>query len=416
VPVYAYKGVTQSGRATKGLVDADNERLARAKLRKDGVFLTDLSESSGARSRSQGEQGGSVWSRFSSLLASLRRIKTLELALATRQLATLVGAGIPLVEALGALTEQVESTRLKGVVGAVRERVNQGASLADALGESGIFGDLFVSMVRAGEASGALEQVLARLADYQEGQVRLQNRVTGIVLYPLMMLGFSMLVIALLVVVVLPQITQLLESLNRPLPLSTRVVIGLSEFVRSWWWALLLVFAGALFGLRAAIRTERGRVRWDAFRLRVPVLGKVVRLLAISRFARTLSTLLAGGIPIVRAMGISRLVANNAIIGAAVERAAESLTEGATLAGPLRSSGEFPPMVIHMVDVGERSGALEPMLAKIAESYDEQVESSISRLTALLEPLLILVMVGIVIVIILSVLLPMLELTGSIQQ
>lgn len=413
MPVYAYKGVTQSGRAAKGFVDAENHRAARAKLRKDGVFLTDLAESSGGRAR--GDERGAAASRVSSLLASLRRVKTLELSLATRQLATLVGAGIPLVEALGALTEQVESSRLKGVIGAVRDRVNQGASLADALAESGIFGDLYVSMVRAGEASGALEQVLARLADYLEGQVRLQNRVTSIVLYPLMMLGFSVLVIALLVVVVLPQITQLLESLNRPLPFSTRLVIGLSEFVRGWWWALLLGAGAALLALRAAIRTERGRVRWDAFRLRVPILGKVVRLLSISRFARTLSTLLAGGIPIVRAMGIARLVANNAIIGAAVEDAAESLTEGASLAGPLRASGEFPPMVIHMIDVGERSGELEPMLAKVAESYDEQVESSISRLTALLEPLLILVMVGIVIVIILSVLLPMLELTGSIQ-
>lgn len=415
MPVYAYKGVTQAGRAAKGTVDADNPRTARDKLRKQGVFLTDLAESSGARARSQADRSGAAPGRFSFSLASLRRIGALELALATRQLATLVGAGIPLVEALGALTEQVESTRLKSVIGTARDRVNQGASLADALGESGVFGDLFVSMVRAGEASGALEQVLARLADYQEGQVRLQNKVMSIVLYPLMMLGFSVMVIALLVVVVLPQITQLLESLNRPLPFSTRMVIGLSEFVRSWWWLLLLGLAAAGLGLRAAIRTERGRVRWDAFRLRVPVLGKVVRLLAISRFARTLSTLLAGGIPIVRAMGISRLVANNAIIGAAVERAAESLTEGASLAGPLRASGEFPPLVIHMVDVGERSGELEPMLAKIAESYDEQVESSVTRLTALLEPLLILVMVGIVIVIILSVLLPMLELTGSIQ-
>jgi general secretion pathway protein F len=238
----------------------------------------------------------------------------------------------------------------------------------------------------------------------------------GIILYPLMMLGFSVLVVGLLVVFVLPQITELLLSLNAPLPLPTRVIIALSEFARTWWWALLLLLVGFVVGLRALIRTERGRVRWDAFRLRVPVLGRVVRQLAISRFSRTLSTLLAGGIPIVRAMDIARLVANNAIIGQAVSKAAESLTEGATLAGPLRASGEFPPLVIHMVDVGERSGELEPMLAKIAESYDEQVESSITRLTALLEPMLILLMVGIVIVIILAVLLPMLQLTGSIQK
>jgi general secretion pathway protein F len=411
MPVYAYKGVTQAGRATKGFVDAENQRAARAKLRRDGVFPTDLAESA-ARTAARGEKKAEK-KRFS--LALRRGVSALDLALATRQLATLVGAGIPLVEALGALTEQVESTRLKSVLGAARDRVNEGASLADALAASGLFGDLFCSMVRAGEASGALEQVLERLAAYLEGQVRLQNRVMGIILYPLMMLGFSVMVVAMLVGFVLPQITELLMSLNAELPLPTRMIIAFSEFIRVWWWALVIAIAGFIVGLRAMIKTERGKARWDAFRLKVPILGKVVRQLSISRFARTLSTLLAGGIPIVKAMDIARLVANNAVIGRAVSKAAESLTEGATLAGPLRASGEFPPLVIHMVDVGERSGELEPMLAKIAESYDEQVESSITRLTALLEPLLILLMVVIVIFIILTVLLPMLQITGSIK-
>jgi general secretion pathway protein F len=415
MPVYAYKGVNQAGRAAKGFVDAENQRAARAKLRKDGVFLTDLAESSGARARGRGERKDAAPSRWQVQFSFLRRVSTMELSLATRQLATLVGAGIPLVEALGALTEQVESTRLKGVIGAVRDRVNEGASLADAMGASGVFGDLFVSMVRAGEAGGALEQVLDRLADYQEGQVRLRNRVLSIILYPCVMLGFAVFVIGALVTFVLPQITQLLQSLNQPLPFYTRAIIGLSDFTRDWWWAVALGVAAVVTGLRAAIRTETGRVRWDAFRLRVPVFGKVVRLLAISRFTRTLSTLLAGGIPIVRALEISKLVASNAIIGRAVEAASESLTEGSTLAGPLRASGEFPPLVIHMVDVGERSGELEPMLAKIADNYDEQVESTVTRLTALLEPILILLMVGIVLGIIFSVLVPMLQITGSIR-
>jgi general secretion pathway protein F len=411
VPVYAYKGVTQAGKNAKGFVDADSPRAARAKLRRDGVFPTDLAESASAPSRAERDKAASR--RFS--LPSLRRVSTLDLALATRQLSTLVGAGIPLVEALGALTEQVESTRLKGLVGAVRDRVNEGASLADAMGEAGVFGDLYVSMVRAGETGGALEQVLERLAEYLEGQVRLRNRVLSITLYPLMMLGFAVFVVGMLVTFVLPQITQLLESLNQPLPFYTRAIIGLSEFARRWWWAVLGVLVAGLLGLRAAIRTENGRVRWDAFKLRLPVLGKVVRLLAISRFARTLSTLLAGGIPIVKALDISKFVANNTIVGAAVERAKESLTEGASLAAPLRASGEFPPLVIHMVDVGERSGELEPMLAKVAENYDEHVESTVTRLTALLEPVLILLMVGIVLGIIFAVLVPMLQITGSIR-
>lgn len=411
MPVYAYKGVNQAGKNAKGFVDAESPRAARAKLRRDGVYPTDLSESTSAPARAERPREGAR--RFS--LASLRRVSTLDLALATRQLATLVGAGIPLVEALGALTEQVESTRLKGLIGAVRDRVNEGAALADAMAQAGVFGDLYVSMVRAGETSGALEQVLERLAEYLEGQVRLRNRVLSITLYPLMMLGFAVFVVGMLVTFVLPQITQLLESLNQPLPFYTRAIIGLSEFARGWWWAVIAVLVAAIAGLRAGIRTEKGRVRWDAFKLRLPVLGKVVRLLAISRFARTLSTLLAGGIPIVKALDISKFVANNAIVGAAVERAKESLTEGASLAAPLRASGEFPPLVIHMVDVGERSGELEPMLAKVAENYDEQVENTVTRLTALLEPVLILLMVGIVLGIIFAVLVPMLQITGSIR-
>ena len=411
MPVYAYKGVTQAGKNAKGFVDAESVRAARAKLRRDGVYPTDLSESGSSPSRAERtREGGRSFS-----LASLRRVSTLDIALATRQLATLVGAGIPLVEALGALTEQVESTRLKGLVGGVRDRVNEGAALADAMAQAGVFGDLYVSMVRAGETGGALEQVLERLAEYLEGQVRLRNRVLSITIYPLMMLGFAVFVVAMLVTFVLPQITQLLESLNQPLPFYTRAIISLSEFARGWWWAVLALVVGATVGLRAAIRTETGRVRWDVFKLRLPVLGKVVRLLAISRFARTLSTLLAGGIPIVKALDISKYVASNAVIGAAVERAKESLTEGASLAAPLRASGEFPPLVIHMVDVGERSGELEPMLAKVAENYDEQVENTVTRLTALLEPVLILLMVGIVLGIIFAVLVPMLQITGSIR-
>jgi general secretion pathway protein F len=412
VAIYAYKGVTQEGRSTRGFVDAESLRSARAKLRRDGVFLTDLSESTGARRvRSDAREGGAR--RFTLRLP--RRVSSMDLALATRQLSTLIGAGIPLVESLGALTEQVESANLKAILGGVRDRVNEGAALADALAAAGPFSDLYVGLVRAGETGGALEQVLERLADYMEGQVRLQNRVISIVIYPLVMLVFALCVIAALVTFVLPQITQLLESLNQPLPFYTRAIIGLSDFARTWWWAIAIGIVAVVTGFRAAIRTEAGRRRWDTFKLRAPYLGRVTRQLSISRFTRTLSTLLAGGIPIVRALDISRHVANNVIIGDAIERAGESLTEGASLAAPLRRSGEFPPLVVHMVDVGERSGELESMLAKIADNYDEQVENTVTRVTALLEPFLILLMVGVVLGIIFSVLVPMLQITGSIN-
>jgi general secretion pathway protein F len=409
VPVYTYKGVSEAGKTIRGFVDAESDRSARAKLRRDGVFLTELTTATGTEVRRDDTSAR----RFS--FDMLRRVGGTDLAIATRQLATLIGAGIPLLEALGALTEQVEGARLKSAISQVRDRVNEGASLADALSQTAIFGDLYISMVRAGETGGALEQVLERLADYLESQVRTRNKVVSIMIYPAMMFTVAIGVVIALVTVVLPQITQLLDSLNQPLPFYTLAIIGLSNLLREYWWALLLVVAVAIVIFRAAVRTERGRMSFDAFKLRMPLFGKILRQLALARFTRTLSTLLAGGIPIVKALDISKHVANNTVLGAAVETAREAITEGASIAAPLRRSGHFPPMVTHMVDVGERSGELEAMLAKVADTYDEQVENSVSRLTALLEPLLILIMVGLVLAIILATLVPLLEITSAIQ-
>jgi general secretion pathway protein F len=408
MPVYAYKGVASGGRAARGFVDAENPRAARARLRRDGIFPTEVSEDVG--------QATTIQTRAASTRrVGVRRISALDLALATRQLATLVGAGIPLVSALGALSDQVESPRLKAALGGVRDRVNEGASLAEALAESGPFSPLYVSMVRAGEAGGALETVLERLADYLESQERLRSKVISILAYPLAMFAFAGVVAVILVTVVLPQITQLLTSLNRELPLLTRLITGASQVARDWWWAFGLAALGAGFALRFWLRTERGRERWDALRLRLPVFGRVTRQIAIARFSRTLGTLLAGGIPITRALEISKHVTANVVIGQSIDAATESVTGGSSLAGPLRQSGHFPPLVTHMIEVGEQSGELEAMLAKVADTYDAQVETTVQRLTALLEPLLILVMVGLVVMIILSVLQPLLEVTTSIQ-
>ena len=368
MPVFSYKGVSEAGKAIRGFVDAENDRSARAKLRRDGVFLTDLSVTTGSEAR----RSDAPARRFS--FDMLRRVGGTDLAIATRQLATLIGAGIPLVEALGALTEQVESPRLKGAISQIRERVNEGASLAAALSMTSLFGDLYVSMVRAGEAGGALEQVLERLADYLESEVRTRNKVVSIMIYPAIMFAVPIGVVVVLVTVVLPQITQLLDSLNRPLPIYTVAIIGLSNLLRDYWWVLGLFAAVAVVAFRATVRTERGRTAVDGVKLRLPVFGKVVRQLALARFTRTLSTLLAGGIPIVRALDISKHVANNTVLGGAVDKAREAITEGASIAAPLRRSGYFPPLVTHMVEVGERSGELEAMLAKVADTYDELLD------------------------------------------
>ena len=406
---FTYKGVSSSGKATSGTVSADHARAARTKMRTQGIFLTDLDEvGEGAEGN---EESGS--SRFDLSLLDFSRIPPMERSIATRQLSTLVMAGIPLVESLNALVDQIEHTKLASVFATVRDRVNEGSTLADALSATGQFDNLYLSMIRAGEASGALGPVLARISDYLEDQLRLSSKVMSIMLYPAVMLTFSLVVVGVLVTMVLPQVTTMMSSMDQDMPPLTQFIIGTSDILREWWWALLLGIAGALLGLRAFKRTDRGRESWDRFRLRLPVFGKLTRVLAVARLTRTLSTLLASGVGIVKALEIGRHVANNEVIAQAVDLARTSIIEGASLAAPMRASGQFPGMVTTMIEVGEQSGELEAMLARVSDTYDEQVENTITRLTALLEPMLILVMVGIVLVIILATLQPLLQLTSA---
>ena len=412
MPVYAYKGVTSAGRSTRGQVSADNLRAARMKMRQDGIFLTDINEANAqALVPDAGDETG--LSRFNVRFSLGRRIPNLERAVATRQLATLTGAGIPLVEALGALVEQIEHPYLKSVMGNVRDDVNEGSTLADALHETGEFDNLFISMIRAGEASGTLDPVLLRIAEYLEEQVRLQGKIGAILMYPAFMLVFTGLVVMALVTWVLPQITGLLVSLDQELPFYTRWVISGSAFIREWWWAIGLALVAGAMGFRAGVKTERGRAMYDRVSLQLPVIGRIVRVVSIARFSRTLATLLGAGVGIVQSLDIARYVANNTVMSEVIDNARTAILEGASLAKPLRASGEFPPMVTTMIEVGERSGELEAMLDKVATTYDEQVESTVAKLTSLIEPLLILIMVGIVLVIILATLMPLLQITNS---
>ena len=396
MPVYEYRGVTSGNSA----------RTARQKLRSDGIYLTDLVE---------GRTGSSISDWLARLqLPQLRRVPDLELALFTRQLSTLISAGIPLVQSLTALTDQVENQRLKNVTGRVRESVNHGMSFADALGEHPhVFGDLYRAMVRAGEASGALSVVLGRLGDYVEAQMELRNKVINAMIYPVIMIIASLAVTSALLVWVIPTITSLLRDLDQPLPFATVVVIGVSDFLIAWWPALVIGAVTLLLAMNRLIRTERGRMVWDRVRLALPVVGRSVRLIAISRFARTLSTLLGGGLPIVRGLAIAGGVTGNAIIRAAVTGAQDSITRGSTIAAPLRQSGEFPSMVTHMISVGEASGELEGMLAKVADIYDDLVDNSLDRLTTFMGPVLLLFVAALVVLIIVSTLLPLLSLTAA---
>ncbi len=402
MPIYQYRGIDAREKKVSGIVDAESPVSARQKLRKLEIFPTELAETLEKQRETRRfrflEFGGGV--------------KAMELSVMTRQLSTLVGAGLPLVRCLSALTEQVENQRLRNVLAEIREAVNEGSSLADALAKyPGIFSDLYVNMIRSGEHSGALEIVLKRLADFTESQSDLRNKVLYALMYPVMILIIGFLVVMLMFIFVIPKITVLFEQTHQALPILTQVVISFSGLVRSWWWFIVILIVGAWAGIRFYIRTPAGRERYDEIILHVPVFGGLVQKLAISRFAKTLSTLLMSGIPLLRSMEIVEKVVNNSVIARAISRARENITEGASIAEPLRVSGMFPPFVIQMIASGEQSGELEFMLEKTADSFDREVDAAINGLTALIEPFMILGLALIVAIIILSFLMPILQIT-----
>jgi general secretion pathway protein F len=406
MPVYRYKGVAAGNRAVAATIDADSLRAARAKLRAEGIFPTELVEG-----RTRGEA--------SELLAklqipALRRVPDLDLAMFSSQLATLVSAGVPLVQALSALTEQVERERFKAIVARVRESVNQGSALADALAEfPHVFDELYCSMVRAGESAGALAPVLQRLAEYVENRMTLRNQLVNAMIYPVLMLAFSAGVAGVLLVKVIPNITQMLRDMKQELPFVTRFVIGLSDLATGYWLpgAIALVIAYLIWN--RVVATERGRLAWDRFRLRLWVFGRLIRYVAIARFARTLATLTSGGVNIVTALDISKSVTANAVIAGAVDDVKDAITRGSSIAGTMRTSGEFPPLVTHMIAVGEASGELPSMLGKLADTYDQQVSNALERMLALLGPILLVFVALVILLIILSTLLPLMTLTSK---
>jgi general secretion pathway protein F len=403
MPVFQYKALDAAGKTVQGLKEADSPKTLRSVLKRDGVFLTEVL---GAQ-----EQKAQAARDVSMKRVILGRVSATDLAIMTRQFAVLVGAGIPLVESLGALVEQIDHEKLKRILSDVKQRVNEGASLADALAaHPKVFATLYVNMVRAGESSGALDVVLIRLADFTESQARLRSKIMGTMAYPAFMMVIGTVVLGVLFAVVIPKIVKIFDDSRVALPWYTRILITISSFVSQWWWALAIATIGAIWGFLRWRATTEGRARWDRFVLTIPVFGKLVRIVAIGRFARTLSTLLKSGVPLLTAMDIVRNIVGNTRLAEVIEQARDAIREGESIAAPLKRSGEFPPLVYHMVAVGERSGSLEEMLGNVAKAYEDQVETTISALTSLLEPLMIIAMGGVVGFIVVSVLMPILQL------
>lgn len=406
MPVFQYKALKTSGQLSSGIVDADSPREARDKLRSQNLRVTEI-----AALELTGTKPTAV-ARALPVRAFLRPKRVSELATVTRQLATLLGAGIPLAEALKALSEQVEARDLVAVLKEIREQILQGSHFADALARHPrYFNDLYVNMVRAGEASGALDTVLARLADSLQKQVRLHNRVVVALTYPAILVAVATIVVMVLMGAVVPKILTLLQHQKIPLPWVTQLLVTLSDFVKDFWWLLVLGGLGLYAFYRLLVATDRGRYAADAFWLKVPVFGMLFRKQATSRFALMFATLLESGLPVMEALDIVGRVVNNRVLASVIQTVRQRIMEGADIATPLRMSKVFPPVVSYMVAVGEESGKLEELLRRVSESYDEEVEIGTQRMTSLLEPVLILAMAVVVGFIFLAILLPILQMS-----
>ncbi len=403
MPMFEYQGYNTEGGAITALIDAENIRAAKQQLKREGIYPTEIYP---ARERRRPKL------QFNTEIA-IEFVSSQDLALMTRQFATLVGASIPLVDALTALGEQIDNTKLKRVISEVRDKVQEGVPLADALAtHPKYFKPLFVNMIRAGESSGALDVVLERLALFTEKQVKLTGRVTSAMVYPIIMGFVGVGLVSFLLIYVIPKVSEVFDSAGQKLPIYTRLLISLSSIISGWWWLFLLVIVVGVVVAKRRIDQPAGRARFDALCLRLPLFGKLIRKVALSRFSSTLATLLGSGVPLVQALEIVAKVVNNAVLCRAIETAKTAILEGAPIADTLRRSGEFPPLVTHMIGIGEQTGELEPMLRKVADAYDNDVENSVTAMTAILEPLMILGMGGVVFFILLAILMPYLDLSG----
>jgi len=409
MPVYEFTALTSSGKKLKGIVDADSLTAARQKIRGQGQYPVELKETSA-------KAAATPTSLLSKRFHLGQAIKQQEVHIATRQLATLLGAGIPLVPALSGLIEQTGNRSFKTVLAQIKDAVNEGNSLTSALGNHPrLFSKIYVNMVRAGEASGSLDVVLERLAEFGENQHAIRSRVKAAMLYPLFMAIVGIVVLFLLITFIVPSITSVFEGTKQALPTPTIVLIALSSLLKQFWWAVLLVVFGAIAAAQWYIGTPAGRQRWDRFKLSAPGISDLSIKTASARFSRTLASLLQSGVPLITSLQIVKNIVDNVVLADLVNDACTELEKGTSLSHFFKGNEWFPPMLVQMMAVGEQSGALDKMLAKAADSYEKEVESKILALTSLIEPVMILSMGVVVSFIVVSILLPIFEMNQLIR-
>ncbi len=402
MPIYAYKGMDKSGKEIKNTINVESIVAAKARVKSMGIMLIDTREQ-----KAQNTSGSA------SLLRMGGSVPVEDLAMMTRQLATLIKAKIQIVEALSALTDQVENPNLRLVLSDLKQKVNEGASLAKALTDHPkVFNSVYANMVEAGEASGTLELVLLRLADFTESQVKLKNKIKGAMTYPVIMGVFGFAMMNVIFIFVIPKIAKIFLSMKKELPFITQVCIWISNFLVNYWWLVIVGIFATVYLTHKYIHTTKGESQWHSLQLKLPILGIMIKMINVSRFCSTLGTLMNSGVPILTALTIVKNLIPNVHMKDAVEKARISVSEGASLAQPLIQSGYFPALVTHMIKLGERSGELEPMLKIISENYEDQVQSRISGLTSILEPIMMIFLGTAIGFIVFAVVIPMMNMNS----
>ncbi len=401
MPVFEYKGLNQSGKNVRGSVDAENARTARTRLKKDGIFVTEIrdkTKAQAAKAKGSKPTGG--------------KVPISDLANLTRQLATLLRAGIPLVDSLIAVADQMENPLLKDVVSDVKTQVNEGSTLHKAMAKyPNIFSHIYITMCEAGEATGTLDVILLRLAEFTEAQNALVAKVRAAIMYPVIMTVFLTAMLAVIFIFVVPRMSAVFEGAEMELPWYTEVVIAVSGIFVEYWLAVIIAVFAAVIMVRSWKSSPSGARQWDRIVLKTPMIGRLARMIAVSRFARTLSTLLAGGVAMLQAMDIVRNVVGNSVLAEAIDEARNNIREGESIAAPLKRSGQFFPIVIHMIAIGEKTGELESMLSQVSTSFDFQVDTEIEGVTAALAPLLIVVMGLLIGSVVFSIMIPIFQMS-----
>jgi general secretion pathway protein F len=404
MPIFEYKAIDPANKVKRGIIDADTARDARIKLKRDKLFVTDIKESKKRGKRKIAIKGVTG-------VETPNRKRTEDIGAVTRQMASLLQAGIPLAEALRMIIEQAPDTKLEGTFRDIREKVTQGMPLGDAvLDHPGYFTPLYSNMVKAGESSGALDKVLVRLAGFLQAQARLKNKVGAALIYPSVMVVVGVIVVVVLMTFVVPKVTQLIQGRGQDLPLPTEILITTSNFLVNYW---LLVLVGLLLltiVFQLFINSEKGRLQWDRFKLRVPVFGDLMRKQSMARFSITFATLLRSGVPALQAIKVTKSVLDNKVLQNALQDVHDRVIEGTDIATPMKMSGVFPPTISYMVGVGEQAGNLEEMLERISASYDEEVDLATQKFTSVLEPLIIVLLAVVVAGIVIAIVMPLLQL------